>query len=161
MKYLLLVTTAFVCMRVYPAFAACSNTAATAENLRYQITSDRWDPILHRHWLFVVDCDHPERPLLSRISTTYMKNDLYPAFENNQKNSLTASNLPLVRAGQNVRVLRREDSLQIEINGVAEQSGGLGHQVRIRLSKVSTDIEQAQKEIVGIVSGLATVEMQP
>ena len=66
-----------------------------------------------------------------------------------------------MRAGENVRVLRREDTLLIEIRGVAEQNAGLGKPVRVRLSKVGADVEQAQKEIVAIVSGPAVVEMQP
>jgi flagella basal body P-ring formation protein FlgA len=69
--------------------------------------------------------------------------------------------LPLVHAGESVRVLRREDSLFIEIRGVAEQNAGLGNPVRVRLSKVGVDVYEAQKEIAAIVSGPATVEMQP
>ena len=66
-----------------------------------------------------------------------------------------------MRAGETVKVLQHEDNLQIEIRGVAEQNAALGRRVRVRLSKVGIDVEQAQKEIVGVVSGPATVEMQP
>jgi Chaperone for flagella basal body P-ring formation len=159
LKYSLTVVTTVAWVCAPPVTAACSNTSATAVLLRYQITSDRWDPILHQHWISVTDCDHPEQPILSRITNS--ASDLTPASQNNLKNSPTTSGPLLVRAGENITVLRREASLQIEIRGVAEQSAALGKQVRVRLSKVGVDIEQAQKEIVGVVSGPATVEMQP
>ena len=159
MKYSLAVMTAIVWVCVPPITAACSNISAAVALLRYQITSDHWDPILHQHWISVIDCDHPERPLLSRI--TNPASDLTPASKNDLKNRPTASGPLLVRAGENITVIRREDNLQIEIRGVAEQSATLGKQVRIRLSKVGVDLEQAQKEIVGVVRGPATVEMQP
>jgi hypothetical protein len=159
MKYSLAVMTAVVSVCAPPVTAVCSNISTTAATLRYQITSDRWDPVLHQHWISVTDCDHPERPILSRITNS--ASDLTPASKNDLKDSPTASGPLLVRAGENITVLRREDSLQIEIRGVAEQSATLGKQVRVRLSKVGVDIEQPQKEIVGVVSGPATVEMQP
>jgi hypothetical protein len=87
---------------------------------------------------------------------------MLPVSENYLLSSSRASGQPaLVHAGENVRVLRREDDLLIEISGVAEQSAGLGKPVRVRLSKVGVDVEQAQKEIVAVVSGPAAVEMQP
>jgi Chaperone for flagella basal body P-ring formation len=143
-------------------FAACPNASASAEMSRYQIISDRWDPILHQHWISVIDCEHPERPLLSSLSTMPMKIDLRWTSTSDRKNNPTYSiPAPLVRAGENVKVLRREATLQIEIRGVAEQNAGLGKPVRVRLSKVGVDVKQVQKEIVGVVTGPKTVEMQP
>ncbi len=159
MKYSLAAMIAVVSVWAPPVTAACSNTSPAAVPLHHQMTFNRWDPVLHQRWISVADCDHPERPLLSRITNSAF--DLTPASKNDLKNSPAASGPLLVRAGENITVLRREDSLQIEISGVAEQSATLGKQVRVRLSKVGVDIEQAQKEIVGVVSGPATVEMQP
>jgi flagella basal body P-ring formation protein FlgA len=91
-----------------------------------------------------------------------MKTASIPAPGNHLWNNPEASEQPpLVHAGENVRVLRQEDTLLIEIRGVAEQNAGLGQSVRVRLSKVGIDVEQAQKEIVAVVSGPAAVEMQP
>ncbi len=162
MKYLLAAMAGLTLLRVPVVFAACSNTSPMPESLHYQVT-DRWDPILRQHWIAVADCNHPERPPLSRLTgSASMKTDLVPVSENHLLNSPTVSRQPtLVHAGENVRVLRREDTLLIEISGVAEQNAGLGKPVRVRLSKVGVDVEQAQKEIVAVVSGPAAVEMQP
>jgi flagella basal body P-ring formation protein FlgA len=85
-----------------------------------------------------------------------------PASRNDLNGSSEVSGQsPLVRAGENVRVLIREDTIRIEVRGVAEQNAGLGKPVRVRLAKVGIDFDQASKEIVGVVSGPATVEMQP
>jgi hypothetical protein len=149
-------------LRVPSVFAACTSTSSMPDSLHYQVT-DRWDPILHQHWIAVTDCNHPERPPLSRITgSTAMKTDLLPVSENYLLSSPTVARQPtLVHAGENVRVLRREDALLIEIRGVAEQNAGLGRPVRVRLSKVGVDVEQVPKEIVAVVSGPAAVEMQP
>jgi hypothetical protein len=161
-KYLLAAMAGVTSLHVPSVFAACSNSSSTPDNRHYQVT-DRWDPILHQHWIAVADCNHPERLPLSRLTgSTSMKTELLPVSENHLLSSPTATPQPtLVHAGENVRVLRREDALLIEIRGVAEQNAGLGRPVRVRLSKVGVDVDQAQKEIVAVVSGPATVEMQP
>ena len=152
----------FVLAQVPSVFAACPSASTSVEKFRYQIISDRWDPVLHQHWISVIDCEHPERPLLSSLSTMPMKIDLRRTSTSDRKNNPTDSvQAPLVRAGENVKVLRREATLRIEIRGVAEQNAGLGKPVRVRLSQVGVDMEQVQKEIVGVVSGPETVEMQP
>jgi hypothetical protein len=161
-KYLIAAMVGLTLLRGPSVFAVCSNTSSMPDNLHYQVT-DRWDPILHQHWIAVVDCKHPERPPLSRLTgSTSMKTDLVPVSESHLLSSPTAARQPtLVHAGENVRVLRQEDTLLIEIQGVAEQNAGLGKPVRVRLSKVGVDVDQAQKEIVAVVSGPAAVEMQP
>ena len=60
-KYLLAGMAGLTLLRVPSVFAACSNTSSMPDNLHYQVT-DRWDPILHQHWISVADCNHPERP---------------------------------------------------------------------------------------------------
>jgi hypothetical protein len=161
-KYLLAGMAGLTLLRVPSVFAACSNTSSMPDNLHYQVT-DRWDPILHQHWISVADCNHPERPSLSRLdNSTSMKTDSISAPANHLWNNPAASGQPtLVHAGENVRVFRQEDTLRVEIHGVAEQNAGLGKPVRVRLPKVGIDAEQAQKEIVAVVSGPAAVEMQP
>lgn len=155
--------TVLVLMQASSVFATCSNPSIAKENPRYQVTSDRWDPVLHQHWISVTDCNHLDRPHLSRlVSSMSANNSLSSTFSNDRERSLAISGqLPLIRAGETVTVVRQEDSLRIEVGGVAEQNAVLGNLVRIRLEKIGTDVGQVPKEIVAVVSGPAIVEMQP
>jgi uncharacterized lipoprotein YajG len=155
--------TVIVMMQASSVFATCSNPSFTKENARYQVTSDRWDPVLHQYWISVTDCNHLDRPQISRLaSSTSIKNSLpYTFSDDRENNSAISDQLPLIRAGETVTVVRQENNLRIEVVGVAEQNGRFGNLVRIRLAKIGIDVAQTPKEIVAVVSGRAIVEMQP
>jgi hypothetical protein len=69
--------------------------------------------------------------------------------------------IPVVRAGDIVRLWKQEDLLRIEVAGIAEESGGLGKTIRVRLLHRSADDQGNQERFSGIVRGPSDVEMQP
>ena len=64
--------------------------------------------------------------------------------------------MPVVRAGEVVRLWWQEDNLRIEMTAMSEENGGLGKVIRVRL--VGSD--SAERQFVGIVRGVADVEMR-
>jgi hypothetical protein len=71
------------------------------------------------------------------------------------------SAIPVVRAGDPVRLWKQEDLLRIEIAGISEESGNLGNKIRVRLLHRNTDDQAMQEEFSGIIRGPSDVELQP
>jgi flagella basal body P-ring formation protein FlgA len=69
--------------------------------------------------------------------------------------------IPVVHAGDIVRLWRQEELLRIEVVGVSQESGGLGKAIRVRLLRQNTDNQAIQEQLSGIVRGPSDVEMQP
>jgi hypothetical protein len=67
----------------------------------------------------------------------------------------------VVHAGDVVRLWRREDLLRIEVTGVAEESGGVGKKIRVRLLRRNTDGPSKEEQFTGIIRGPSDVEMLP
>jgi hypothetical protein len=68
--------------------------------------------------------------------------------------------LPVVRAGDVVRLWSREDAVRIELAAMAEENGGLGKTVRVRLMPRNTLGQQPEEQLLGVVRGPHDVEMQ-
>lgn len=154
--------------------AACADTpAAAAAGLKganalfplkqdggFRVQSLRWDPVLHQHWALVVSCAHPEWPameILSRISG----GDTLSLGETEQaRGESLVPLLPVVRAGDVVQLWSQEGDLRIEVAAMAEQNGGLGKTVRVRLMRRETLGPQIQEQFYGLVRGPHDVEMQ-
>jgi hypothetical protein len=151
------------------ASGVCASTPVAAVNLSetgggqalqggdgYRVTSVRWDPLLRHGWAMVARCGHPEWPevaLPTRLSSLALKLEGGTA-------SIGVVDVPLVvRAGDTVRLWRRENKLRIEVAAVAEESGGLGKSIRVRLVRAGME-GQAERQMVGVVRGPADVEMQ-
>lgn len=141
------------------ASAVCASTPAAAVSLSetsggqimqgedgYRVTSVRWDQLLRQGWAMVARCGHPEWPevaLQTRVSHLVLD-----------------VGVPLVvRAGDTVRLWRRENDLRIEVAAVAEESGGLGKSIRVRLMHAGME-GQPERQMVGVVRGPEDVEMQ-
>ena len=62
----------------------------------------------------------------------------------------------LADAGEVVRLWRQEDNLRIEVTAMSEENGGLGKAIRVRLMGGGS----AEQQFIGIVRGVADVEMQ-
>ena len=122
----------------------------------YRVTSVRWDPLLRQGWAMVARCGHPEWPevaLPTRLSSLALKLEGGTA-------SIGVVDVPLVvRAGDTVRLWRRENELRIEVAAVAEESGSLGKSIRVRLVRAGME-GQAERQMTGVVRGPADVEMQ-
>jgi hypothetical protein len=122
----------------------------------YRVTSVHWDPLLRQGWAMVARCGHPEWPevaLPTRVSSWALKREEGTAL-------IGVVDVPLVvRAGDTVRLWRRENELRIEVAAVAEESGSLGKSIRVRLVRAGMD-GQAERQMTGVVRGPADVEMQ-
>ncbi len=152
------------------ARSVCAGTPAAAiksgamtlpvlEGNGYRMTGVRWDPVLQQSWATIVRCGHTEWPGFSLpMGETNM---------NTASRGLAAQvreehylDVPVVHAGDIVQIWWQEDVLRIEVTGVAEQSGGLGKAIRVRLLRRNT-ADQSIEEFTGIVRGRSDVERQP
>jgi flagella basal body P-ring formation protein FlgA len=79
----------------------------------------------------------------------------------NQMRGGSVRSIPVVHAGDIVRLWKQEDILRIEVAGVSEESGGLGKTIRVRLLRQNTDSQVIPEQFFGIVRGPSDVEMQP
>ncbi|MBN9617902.1 MAG: hypothetical protein BGO25_16500 [Acidobacteriales bacterium 59-55] len=139
-------------------FRAASSVPANTEGPGYRVTGIRPDPVLGQTWVSIANCEHPDWPEASfrvegfdGVSSRRVERaraDLFPS-------------VPVVRAGDIVRLWRQEDLLRIEVTGVAEQSGGIGKMIRVRLLRRSMDDGPKDEELTGIVRGPSDVEMLP
>ena len=108
----------------------------------------------------ITSCDHPERPAFSLLAE-----ESDSAGHSLEREPQTVTNkaqvIPVVHAGDTVRLWRQEAVLRIELAVVAEENGGLGKLIRVRLLRRNTDDQSTQTEFAGIVRGRLDVEMQP
>jgi hypothetical protein len=154
---------------VRAGLAVCSSTPAAAVSLLdvsgvraieggdgYRVTSVRWDPVLRQEWAMVARCGHPEWPEIA-LPTPVPKE----GFKTERRKMVASSaGTPLmVRAGDTVWLWRRENELRIELAAVAEESGGVGKSIRVRIVHAGVE-DQVEREMVGVVRGPADVEMQ-
>lgn len=151
------------------ASALCAQTPAAAlklaqgkivpatEGRGYRVIGTSWDPVLRQNRATVENCEHPEWPALS-ISTGTASQPISLPISLQQPMQHTT---PIVHAGEVVRLWRHENMLRIETTGIAEQSGGIGAIIRVRLLRANTGEASPEKEISGIVHGPQSVEMQP
>jgi hypothetical protein len=134
------------------ALVTRSSFSPEVVNDGYQVTRIESDPVLDKKWAMVLRCGHPNWPVLA-----------VPA---NEASSLTATpatggfrTAPLVHAGDVVRLWRQESILRFEVSGVAEESGGLGTTIRVRLVHKNTDDQPAPKQFWGVVRGQSNVQV--
>ncbi len=124
------------------------------KNDGYQVKRIESDPVLRQKWAMVIRCGHPDWPVLA-----------IPA---NGASSIAATSAtegvrtpPMVRVGDMVRLWRQESLLRIEVSGVAEESGGLGSTIRVRLATRDTSEQSVQERSSGVIRGPWSVEIQP
>ena len=115
----------------------------------YRVTSVHWDSVLRKGWAMVARCGHPEGPemALPTHARTFVGE------------SAVVAGAPLVvRAGDTVRLWRMENLLRIDVEAVAEESGGVGKSIRVRLVRASAEGQAGQ--MAGVVRGPSDVEME-
>ncbi|MEO8736552.1 MAG: flagella basal body P-ring formation protein FlgA [Edaphobacter sp.] len=149
-----------VCART-PAAAVKSigtESLPMPEGKGYRVTSVHWDPVMRQNWATIANCEHPEWPEASlRVGETngaLSRSVIQVSEEHSPK-------LPIIRAGDIVRLWRQEDLLRIEVTGVAEESGSVGKTIRVRLLRRNTDDQSQEEQYTGIVRGPSDVEMLP
>ena len=123
----------------------------------YRVTGFQSDPILGRRWAIVASCDHAEWPVVA-VQTS--ESDPVASSETNRMLVTSVYSITVVHAGDVVRLWKQEDLLRIEVVGVAEENGGLGKIVRVRLLRRNADDQATQERFLGVVRGPSDVEMQ-
>ncbi len=139
-------------------FRAASLNATSAEGVGYRVTGIHWDPMLRQNWARVASCEHPEWPEVS-LRVKAMKAVSGRLID--RTGPEISPFVAVIHAGDVVRLWRREDLLRIEVTGVAEESGGVGKKIRVRLLRRSTDSQTKEEQFTGIVRGVSDVEMLP
>jgi len=131
-------------------------------NKGYRVTSIHWDPVLRQNWATVARCDHPEWPEISvRTEQVSTRSDRAVQSTDQATDKPSISAPVVVHAGDIVRLWKEEDLLRIEATGVAEESGGIGKRIRVRLRRRNTDDQSREEQFTGIVRGPSNVEMKP
>jgi hypothetical protein len=124
----------------------------------YRVIGVQSDPVLGQRWAMVASCEHAEWPVLA-VQTG--ASDAAALSQKNQVLTVNSSSIPMVHAGEIVRLWKQEDLLRIEVAGVSEESGSLGKTIQVHLLPQSTDGQGVPKRFSGIVRGPLDVEMQP
>jgi hypothetical protein len=140
------------------ALVANSSFSPVSVNDGYRVTRIELDQVLGQRWAMIARCDHPEWPVFALpangpSSLSLPQEAMRPVTE-------TLNAVPVVRAGDFVRLWRQEGLLRIEVAGVSEESGGLGKTIRVRLLHRSTDDQSIPKRLTGVIRGSSDVEMQ-
>ncbi len=96
------------------------------------------DAGLRRQWIWLQDCDAPQRPLLITSAPAEPKTSLavQPAFA--RSHSAGSNPVPLeVRSGDDVVVLEGEQDMTLQVSGKATESGHRGDRVHVRLATLN------------------------
>jgi hypothetical protein len=137
------------------ALDVSSPSSPALRNDGYRVTRVEADQVLGQRWAMIARCDHPEWPTFALQANSL-------ASSRNAERSVTEGlrTVPIVRAGDVVRLWRQESLLRIEVAGVSEESGGLGKTIRVRLLRRNTDDQSIPERFYGVVRGPFDVEMQ-
>ena len=125
----------------------------------YRVTRIETDQVLGLRWAMIARCGHPEWPLVALPANGASSITLTQETERSVSDAL--STVPVVRAGEIVRLWRRERLLRIEVAGVSEESGGLGKTIRVRLLHRNADDQSIPEQFLGVIRGPLDVEMRP
>jgi hypothetical protein len=140
------------------ALVANSSSSPALNDDGYRVTRIESDPVLGLRWAMIVRCGHPEWPVVALPANGASSLALPQVTERSATDGLRTP--PVVRAGDIVRLWRRESLLRIEVAGVSEESGGLGKTIRVRLLHRNTDDQSIPEPFLGVIRGPLDVEMQ-
>ena len=135
-----------------------SSAVPISEGGRYRVMGVRADPFVMQRWAMVVNCDHPEWPILALQTGG---SDVAAPLEGNQMLTASTRSIPVVHVGDIIRLWKQEDFLRIEVAAVSEESGGLGERIRVRLLPRNREGQWMPEQFFGVVRGPLNVEMQP
>ena len=144
------------CMAQQVCYRSISAAAAAASGLEdtngFRLESVRYDAFSQTGWALVRSCLHPEWPgQIVRVAGGSKR------FNYGVKTvaRAVAVSLPLVTAGSRVRVVKAEESVRMELTGVAQANGREGEQLAVRL------LAEGDRElfVVGTVRRDGSVEM--
>jgi hypothetical protein len=122
----------------------------------YRVMRIQSDPVLRQSWATVIRCDHPEWPAVALP----LRDSIFPIRREQQSATIIPTSV-VIRAGEIVRLWRKETSLRIEVAGISEGNGGLGDLIKVRLLRRNTDDRSIDEQFSGVVRGPSDVEMKP
>jgi hypothetical protein len=131
----------------------------TSKNEGYRVTRIESDPVLGQIWAMIASCGHPEWPAFGFATNGAVSSTAPQEAERSLAEAVRT--VPIVRAGDVVRLWKQEKLLRIEVSGVSEESGGLDKTIRVRLLHRNTDDQSIPEQLSGIIRGPSDVEMQP
>ena len=130
----------------------------------YRVLARRWDAVLRMGWELRQDCAHPEWPARSIAIAVVAGGEVGSAAEGVPVpiRIVPPMLVPpiLVRAGDAVRLWLQDETVRIEMSGVAEQSGPNGERILVRITKQSDEEGLAVQHIAGTVRGAGDVEIE-
>jgi hypothetical protein len=125
----------------------------------YRVSTIKLDPVLGLRWAMIANCAHPEWPAFAVSANA---TSLIPVRQTPQPSPAnSAKAVPVVRAGESVRLWWQGNLCRFDVAAVSEENGGLGKTIRVRLLHRATEEQSAPQQFFGIVRGPSDVEMQP
>lgn len=122
----------------------------------YRVQSMRYDPVLDRQWAIIASCGHPERPTFAVAVDSPVATSSGATLHGHL--ALQDRRAAVVHAGEVVQAWQQEPNLRLEVVVRAEESGGIGSHVRIRV--LHSGFESGQpRTVIGIVRGPGNVEI--
>ncbi|NYF80154.1 hypothetical protein [Granulicella arctica] len=128
----------------------------------FAVQEVRWDPLLRQSWAVVRSCDHADWPLL--VMRTNLPASPRMVITDLSSTGRGDAGMPIVRAGDLVRLWRIDEHAHLELMATAEENGAVGARVRVRLvAPKDGDAQWVQpvQYLAGVVRGPADVELEP
>ena len=140
--------------------AFASQVAGRSDISAYCESSIESDPVLGKRWARLIRYEHSEWPVIA------LPIDNSGTFHWPQCPRLVSSpdarSKPIVRIGEAIRAWKHETLLDIEVTGVAEEDGGLGQKIRVRVPRPTWyGTASPTEHLSGKVRGPGNVEIQP
>ncbi len=112
------------------------------------------------------DPAHPERPTLAVMASGSEKLAARGAAA--ARNIAQAASLPVIHAGDPVRLWSAEKNLHLQLSAVALENGAIGDRIRLKIPGAGWESGSGwdgggsgQPMVWGVVRGAAEVEMEP
>jgi hypothetical protein len=126
----------------------------------YRLESVRWDPLLQKRWAVVSSCSRPDLPpVMLPMQTAY-------EIDSRQQDPPKAV-FPVVHAGDVVHILIQEESVRMEMTGIADETGPLGRRVRVHLLRPSagfamneSGFDGGSRPMLAVIRGPHEVEIE-
>jgi Chaperone for flagella basal body P-ring formation len=118
----------------------------------------RWDSVLRRSWAVFANPAHPERPAVVVPAEPAEAARAEAEFAGR---GTEARPVPVVHAGDRVRLWSAERNLRLQLTAVAEEDGAVGELVRVRIAGAAWAVDAAAQTLRGVVRGAADVELEP
>jgi hypothetical protein len=125
----------------------------------YRVSSIQSDPVLGKRWAMLISCEHSEWPVIA-LPIDNSGTFHWPQCPQRLP-SPDAPPKPTVHIGEAIRAWKHENLLRIEVAGVAEEDGGLGQKIRVRILRPAYSNSSPPEHLSGTVRGFGNVEIQP